>query len=98
MRLSYSEQLKCLKKDHIKYGLSMESMQNYQSKNKDGHKIQKKDRRIHSRRKYTSEKEESFPQIFQAIEKLKEHKFLMREDIKYEIIKSVNELKREIVN
>lgn len=36
--------------------------------------------------------------MFQAIEKLEEHKFLMREDIKYEIIKSVNELKREIVN
>lgn len=42
MCLSYSEQLKCLKKDHIKYGLSMESMQNYQSKNKDRHEIQKR--------------------------------------------------------
>lgn len=35
MCLPYSERLKCLKKDHIKYGLNMESMQNYQSKNKD---------------------------------------------------------------
>lgn len=42
MCLSYSEQLKCLKKDHIKYGLSMEGMQNYQSKNKDRHEIQKR--------------------------------------------------------
>lgn len=97
MCLSYSEQLKCLRKDHIKYGLSMESMQNYQSKNKDRHKIRKKTEEF-ILEEYTSEKEESFPQMFQAIEKLEEHKFLMREDIKYEIIKSVNELKREIVN
>ena len=42
MCLYYSEQLKYLKKDHIKYGLSMESVQNYQSKNRDRHEIQKR--------------------------------------------------------
>lgn len=36
--------------------------------------------------------------MFHALEKLKNNMILMRTDIKYEIIKSVNELKREIVN
>ena len=36
--------------------------------------------------------------MFHALEKLKNNMILMTTDIKYEIIKSVNELKREIVN
>ena len=36
--------------------------------------------------------------MFHAIEKLKGNMILMREDIKHEIIKNVNELKGEIVN
>lgn len=67
--LSYSEQLKCLRKDHIKYGLSMESnTQNYQSKNKDRHKIRKKTEKF-ILEENTSEKEESFPQMFQHYRK-----------------------------
>ena len=56
MCLSYSEQLKCLKKDHIKYGLSMEGMQNYQSKNKDRHEIQKRQNSFEKKMKVKKKK------------------------------------------
>lgn len=74
----------------------MENIQKHENKNKDRYKVEKGQNNSF-RRKYNLKRktEESFPQRFLATEKL--NVILIREDFKYEMIESVNELKGEIV-